>query len=45
MTLNIILSVVGMYEPYPTKFHLHLGKWSFFPLEFGGQASYMETHP
>jgi hypothetical protein len=24
MTLNVIFSVVDTYEPYPTRFHVHL---------------------
>ena len=44
-TLNIIFSVVGTYEPYPSRFHLHLCGMSLFSLENGGWVTYMETRP
>ena len=45
MTLYIIFSVVGRYEPNPTKFHLHLGKILLIPLKYDGQVAYIEVHP
>jgi hypothetical protein len=41
VTQNIIFSVVGTYEPYATKFHLHFGRIFLFPSEFGEQAACM----
>ena len=38
--------LISIYKPYPTIFPLHLDKYVFFiELEFGGRATYMETHP
>jgi hypothetical protein len=34
--------LVGTYEHCPTRFHLQL---SLFPLEYDGQAAYMDAHP
>ena len=34
--------LVDTDQHHPTRFHLHV---SLFPLEIGGQTTYMETHP
>ena len=44
MTLNIIFSVVDAHKPYPTGAMYNWRGLSLFPLESGGQATYMETH-